>query len=571
MREMNLRTPPSHTPRTQRVMRRCARRSFHGRIFRTIALSTYEGYAFDAGTLRILYANGRIATQLGYSTAEMLAMSPLHFMHEATEFGLRALLTQRNQGKRCFTLETVHRRKDGSVYPVEIQFTSYVTLQRTIIVADVRNISERRAAEEALRVNQERFRSLVQHALDIIVVCRPDSSVQYISPSVERVLGCFAEQVYEGTAMTLFVPEDQPLVEQMLEQSLTTTSVVGPMLLRARHIDGSERFLETSMTNLLDDTIMGVLINARDVTEQTLAERALLQQNEYLAALHETTLGLMNRLDLAELLYTIALRAGTVADTPNAYMYIVSDDREQLEVRVTLGIFGGTEGMRLKRGMGAAGHVLETGEAIVVEDYDNWPGRAPHFFYGRKVSIVSVPLKSGPNVIGVLGLGHDNDGRTFDQAYIERMTSFAQLASIALDNAMLHAASQREIAERRRVEVSLEDERQRLQQVIVTAPVSMALFDRNMKYVAYSDKWLVSNKLNGQNLIGRSHYEVFPDLPKHWKQVYEDVLAGSTYAHPEEIFQRADGSVIYVRWAMTPWYHQHGRDRRRGDGDGYYQ
>jgi PAS domain S-box-containing protein len=552
---MSIRTPPSHSTRATRALRHRNERTFHGRTFRTVALSSHEGYVFDAATLRLLYANASVCTHLGYTQTELRTMTPLHFMPEASERGLRTCLQETQSGTRRYTLETVHRRKDGSIYPVEIHFTPRSSRASTVYIADIRDISARRAAEEALRINQERFRSLVQHALDIVVVCGPDGEVRYLSPAIERILGLFAEEMYESFITALFLPDDRQRIENMFEQSLANHAMIGPVVLRALHADGSERYLETTATNLLDDgTVKGVLINARDVSEQTRAERALLRQNEYLAALHETTLALMNRLEPTELLHMITMQATTVAQTPHAYMYGASDSVDELEMKVGMGVFASAVGQHLMRGEGAAGQVWERGEPLVVADYDRWEGRAHSLFFGQQVSIICLPLKSGSDVVGVLGLGYVEDGRTFDQEYIIRLTGFAQLASIALDNALLHAASKREIAERKRVETSLEEERRRLQQVIVTAPMAIALFDRAMCYIAYSNKWLVANQLEGIDLLGQSHFELFPDVPEHWKHVYQDVLAGNTYENPEEVYRRSDGTVVYVRWAMTPWY-----------------
>jgi PAS domain S-box-containing protein len=537
------------------MLRHRIERALYIPVVRTVAASSNEAYVLDAVTLRVLGANVGFCTQIGYSQAEVEAMTPLDWMPEASEHGLRSRLEDALRGKRGFTLETTHRRKDGSLYPVELRFIAPVPSSTAMFIVDVQDISERRAVEDALHTVQERFRSLVQYALDIVLVCEPSGDVRYVSPSIERTLGVFAEEVYEAPITALFHPDERPKVQEMLEACIAHSLGETPATLRAMHADGSERYLELTLTNLLADrSVAGILFSARDVTEQRKAEESLRRQNEYLAALHEMALGLMNRLDPVELLHAIISRAALVADTPNAYVYLVSDDGDDIEVKVGLGVFANEVGPRLRRGEGVAGRVWESGLPLVIDDYDRWAGRATRFFGGRRVSVMCVPLLSRATVIGVLGLAHVDNGRTFDAEHIERLQSFAQLASIALDNALLHAASQREIAERKRIEQSLDEERRRLQQVIVTAPVAMAMFDRDMRYVAYSNKWVIANELGDQNLLGRSHFEVFPDLPERWREVYENVLAGNTYAHPEEVFERDDGSVNYVRWAMTPWY-----------------
>ena len=101
---------------------------------------------------------------------------------------------------------------------------------------------------------------------------------------------------------------------------------------------------------------------------------------------------------------------------------------------------------------------------------------------------------------------------------------------------------------------ALEQDRRQLQQVIDTAPVAMALFDTEMCYLAHSAKWVTDNDLAGRSLIGVSHYDVVPDVPDQWRAIHRRVLAGESVTHPEDVFERADGSRVFLRWAMTPWY-----------------
>ncbi len=111
-----------------------------------------------------------------------------------------------------------------------------------------------------------------------------------------------------------------------------------------------------------------------------------------------------------------------------------------------------------------------------------------------------------------------------------------------------------DITERKRAEEALDRERRHLRQVIDTAPVAMAMFDTHMRYVAHSERWIVEHNLQGQTTIGRSHYELVSGVPERWKTIYQRALQGEAYEHPEDLFERADGSKVYVRWAITPWY-----------------
>jgi signal transduction histidine kinase/DNA-binding response OmpR family regulator/HAMP domain-containing protein len=167
------------------------------------------------------------------------------------------------------------------------------------------------------------------------------------------------------------------------------------------------------------------------------------QQNSYLAVLHETTLGLINRLDVNDLLQTLVERAGTMIGTPHGYIYLAEPENDEIVLKVGVGLFADSVVDRLKRGEGLAGKVWETGQPMIIPDYDHWEGRAPNYPMGSIQSLMGVPLKSGTQTVGMLGMAHDyQSDRTIDQNQLDLLSRFAELASIALDNARLYQAAQ---------------------------------------------------------------------------------------------------------------------------------
>lgn len=120
-------------------------------------------------------------------------------------------------------------------------------------------------------------------------------------------------------------------------------------------------------------------------------------------------------------------------------------------------------------------------------------------------------------------------------------------------------ASGQDITERQQIQEALEKERQQLRQIITCAPVAMAIFDTKMRYLAHSDTWIIVQGLQEPSIVGRNHYEVFPDVPEHWKQMHQRALAGEVIVKPEDVWERADGSKVYLRWAIHPWYTPEGQ------------
>jgi PAS domain S-box-containing protein len=83
-------------------------------------------------------------------------------------------------------------------------------------------------------------------------------------------------------------------------------------------------------------------------------------------------------------------------------------------------------------------------------------------------------------------------------------------------------------------------------------PNAIAVLDRDLKYLAYSKKWLEDYGLEG-DLIGRSHYEVFPEIGEEWKKIHQDCLQGKQMKQDVDRFERTDGSVQWLRWEIHPW------------------
>jgi PAS domain S-box-containing protein/putative nucleotidyltransferase with HDIG domain len=92
-----------------------------------------------------------------------------------------------------------------------------------------------------------------------------------------------------------------------------------------------------------------------------------------------------------------------------------------------------------------------------------------------------------------------------------------------------------------------------LQLIIEHSPAAIAIFDHDMKYIATSRRYLIDYALGEQNLVGRSHYDVFPELPERWKEIHRRCLAGSIEKADEDPFPRADGRLDWVRWEIRPW------------------
>jgi two-component system, cell cycle sensor histidine kinase and response regulator CckA len=143
---------------------------------------------------------------------------------------------------------------------------------------------ERRVAERtaelvaALQTSEARFRALIENSIDVTAILDADMRVQYVSPSVTRILGYLAEDLIGSASLDFVHPEDTPVLNRLFARELDDPSLIEAEHFRARHKNGTWRLMDAVALNLLQDpAVRGLVVTARDVTARRALEERLKQ------------------------------------------------------------------------------------------------------------------------------------------------------------------------------------------------------------------------------------------------------------------------------------------------------
>ncbi len=452
---------------------------------------------------KILDVNEAASLMLGYTKDELLALS-VHDLNPAFQADRWPGFWAESKEQRSMQLETTHRTKEGRMIPVEIQVNHLTFEGKEFHCAYVRDITERKQAELALRESEGRTRSILETALDAVVSIDESGLIIGWNPQAEILFGYSARDV-------LGRPLDETIIPARYRQAHAhgMNRIVrggeGSATKRrfeffALHRSGQEFPVEFAIAASQVDGQPMFTAFIRDITERKQAEEALRESEE---------------------------RYRTLVELSPSGVFVFSEGKTVYVNSMAITILGATEPTDI---------LARAPFEFIHPDYHEDVTKNLHRVLAGETTVhraerVYLKMDGTPIHVQVEAVRITWNGKPAIQGFFS------------------------DITERKRAEEATTRSYDLLKSFVQHTPAAVAMLDKDLRYVAVSQRWLQDYRLDDQDLVGKRHYDVFPEIcaMKEWHAIHQRCLDGAVERREEDRFVRADGSEDWLRWEVRPW------------------
>lgn len=345
----------------------------------------------NASDGRLLEANEAAVQAYGYHREELMTKYIRDLRAPDSIGNLAQQLNTANYEGLSF--ETFHCRQNGTTFPVEVSSRGMTMGNDRIIMSIVRDITERKHAEEILRENEARFRALIEHSHDAVTMLSADGTVLYDSPSIARVLGYSPTERLGRSVFEFVHPDERQNMAHGFAKFAPHAGAVALSEVRFVHKDGTPIWIEGVRTNLLHEpAVKSVVVNYRDITERKRAEEALANERSLLRTVIDT---------MPDPIYVKDLQGRkTIANAAEA-LFCQKSTVEELLGRTDAELYPADVAGRSREEeeqllRSESGSLKYEGQLVLADGTEHW-------IIGSKV--VLRDTKGAP--IGILGVSHD--------------------------------------------------------------------------------------------------------------------------------------------------------------------
>lgn len=369
-----------------------------------------------------------------------------------------------------------------------------------------RDITDRKQAEAALAESEAKFRYLVENATDLIWSSTLEGKLNYLSPRFKEMAGFEPSEFLGRFLAPLVHPDDLPACLAFLRRVLETGEQQNGFEFRHKHKDGSWFWVSSNVSPVKNEAgeVIGFQGIIQDIDDRKHAEAALRQSEERFRSLTQASV---------QIIWNTNAEGKLVIEQPSWSAF--------------------------------------TGQTF--EEYQGWgwlttihPEDREHVASAWAEAVTSQSLYK----VEFRMRRHDGEYRYMCCRAVPILQGDGSIREWIGTNTDIH--------DRKCTEVALQEREEQLRQFVEHAPISVTMLDQEMRYLIASQQWLQDYNLQAEDVFGRSHYDIFPEITDEWRQIHQRCLGGAVERCEEDPFLRADGSLDWVRWAIHPWYRAEG-------------
>jgi PAS domain S-box-containing protein len=481
--------------------------------FRDVFNASPVGIAVETLEGQPLFVNPALCSMLGFSEEELRCKHCVDCSPPEDAQKDWALLQQLKAGSiDHYQLEKRYFRKDGSLVWGRLSISLWKSHPSPLVLAIVEDITDKKKAEDA----QFRHAAVIESSDVAIDSGGLDGIIKKWNSGAQKIYG-YTEAEALGKPISMLIPPELPGEENKILEALKSGN-------RVEHFEtvrvtktGKRINVSLTISPIRDSTGRTVAATgiSRDITEQKGAEEALRASEERLRLAQQAAgigafernvrTGLVTWSTDLEPMY--GLQPGTFDGRPTAFFRNLIHPDDQTRV------------MELIEG------ALKTGQQTTGEWRVVWPDGSIHWIAGRW----QVFMDESGEPSRVLGVNIDVTERKRTEEVLSEVNRTLEVQAVLLQS------------------------REELLKIFVKhVPAAVAMLDRDMRYLQVSNRWCTDYLHGRTEVLGRSHYDLFPEMPERWMEIHRRGLQGETLRADEDRWDGQDGPR-WDRWEVRPW------------------
>lgn len=390
------------------------------------------------------------------------------------------------------------------------------------LIGSLQDITLEREQAWSLQQSESRLRDIINDQTELVCRYTKDCVLTFVNHAYARFFGKSPEELV-GTSFLDLIPEEDREGARTAHHFITIENPILEYSHRVILPDGGyrwQRWVDRAVRNSEGEVVEYQAVG-RDVTEEILAKRELEQAHERYQAFVRNSIEAIYRFEMhppvdatlsadeqARQIYDRAV----LEEANDAFSRMYGRERGEDSIGLTLGDLFGTAEEDVRQNLEQVRLFIEGGHYISnLETYE-----------------------------------YTSDGSRI-------VLSNSTVGTVEGGKLLRIWGTQRDITQIRNTETQLKQINTMLELFIEHAPAAVAMFDSQVRYLAASRRWMSDYGLEGTDVIGRSHYEVFANIRQEWRDIHQRCLDGETVARDEDYLITDGGDTIWIRWEVRPW------------------